>query len=145
MSSLKLAQESRRQRGERLADAQLEHLLDAIGLSEAKIEEAVKLGTANVSPADRKRLKGIIDRLRTKPHPFTQCMRDLRKHHPEWSDDRRKRTCAVLKQLTGRGQGKTNASDEGTCVLLDDGLAALLEMVDMDALESVMADEKGGS
>jgi len=133
--SLDLAQADRLARGEALADAKIEHLMDAIGLS----EEAISLGTADVSPAARKKLKGIIDRLRTKPHPFTQCMQDLRKHRPDWSEQRRKETCNVLKSLAGRnGKAKTSMSDEGAvCVMLDDETSSLLAMIDLDVLDEV--------
>jgi hypothetical protein len=99
------AQVDRARRGEELAERKIDDLLDRIGLS-----DSVLLGTENVSPADRKKLSGIINRLRGKKHAFTQCMRDLEKHHPEWSDDRRKRTCAVLKALAKPGSRPTRRS-----------------------------------
>lgn len=83
---------------------QLDEIIDA-GLSEeglVELEESgivLSAGTADVTPDDRKKLKGILDRLKTKKHPFAQCMRDLEKHKPEWSDQRRKETCAVLKDI----------------------------------------------
>lgn len=107
---------------------QIDSMLDTVGLSEADVER-ISLGTENVSPEDRKKLKGIIARLAKKAHPFTTCMADLRKHHPEWSDDRRKKTCAVLKQLTGRGNEKKTSM--GEAIDIDEGVAALLSHVDL--------------
>ena len=127
------AQEERRTRAEARAEAWAESRLDAVGLTEQMV-----LGTENVSPADRKKLSGIIARLRGKKHAFTTCMRDLAKHKPEWTEDRRKKTCAVLKQIAKPG---TNASDtsDGACVLLDEGCARLLELVDVSKLEEEAA------
>lgn len=129
--NLSEAQTDRRARAEALLERETDALLDRVGLTEALV-----LGTGNVSPADRKKLSGIINRLRGKKHAFGTCMRDLAKHHPEWSDDRRKKTCAVLKQLAK--PGSTNASEfggEGACVLLDDGVANLLALADLSKLE----------
>lgn len=126
------AQVDRARRGEELAERKIDDLLDRIGLS-----DSVLLGTANVSPADRKKLSGIINRLRGKKHAFTQCMRDLEKHHPEWSDDRRKRTCAVLKALAKPGSTNTSETSDSACVLLDDATARLIDMIDLKALDKI--------
>lgn len=129
MTALELAREDRRQRADELLDRQVDDRLDA-----------VLLGTADVSPAARVKLKGILKRLAKQAHPFTQCMSDLREHKPEWSDDRRKKTCNVLKALSGRGDSKTNAahlSQGGACLLLDDDVMTLLEMVDESALAAL--------
>lgn len=143
MSALELAQQRRVERGLRLSDRQMDVLLDSIGLSEAEIERRVQLGTADVSPAARKKLKGIIGRLRVNPHPFTQCMADLRKHKPEWDDKRRKETCNVLKALAGRSTNSVKTSNDAmsACVMLEDDVAALLMMVDKDALSRALGKE----
>lgn len=130
-TSLEDARERRRERFAEAVERDLDESLDAIGFI-----EGLNLGTANVSAADRKKLKGIVDRLRKNPKPFTQCMADLRKHQPGWSDERRKKTCSVLKSLTGRknsGGQKSNLG-EGACVLIDDRLADLLCAVDGEKL-----------
>jgi len=135
---LSRAQADRRQRVDLATDAEVERTLDAIGLSEERCTELA------LDPGDRKKLKGIIARLRSKPHPFTTCMRDLRKHQPGWSEDRRKRTCNVLKQATGRGSGKKAtalATDDGACAEITDGIAKLLEHADADALASLFTEE----
>lgn len=137
---LHLAQQERRRRGDETLDAWAEELLDSVGLTESRLN----LGTDNVSPADREKLKGILKRLASKAHPFTQCMRDLEKNHPEWPDDRRKRTCAVLKQLIGKKNGKQSSTAMGLglsgdgCPLVDGGVVRLLELVDL----SKIAEEK---
>lgn len=136
-SSLQLAQAERRARVAASEEEAIDELLDSIGLSE---DAVLKLGIENVSPSDRQKLKGIIARLRKHPHPFTQCMKDLAKHQPTWSKDRRQRTCAVLKQLTGRRDSKkTKLAEEGACVLLSDGVATLLEHADLSKLEEKAA------
>lgn len=130
------AQADRHTRAAELADRQLDDLLDAVGLS----EDEIKLGAADVSPQARKKLKGIIDALRRDPHPFTKCMKNLREEQPTWSDARRKKTCAVLKQLTGRSNQKMAASypapllGEDACAMLDTDVVTLLDMVDMEVL-----------
>ena len=60
-----------------------------------------KPGTADVTPSDRKKLKGIILHYAKQKHPFTACYRDQIKHG--LSDDNAKRRCAVVKAL---GKGK---------------------------------------
>lgn len=124
------AQADRRARAELLLERETEDLLNRVGLTEALV-----LGTENVSPADRKKLSGIINRLRGKKHAFTQCMRDLAKHHPEWSDDRRKRTCAVLKALAKPGSTNASEAPVGACAIIDDGVANLLDLADITKLE----------
>lgn len=105
-----------------------DEFLDSIGLSE---ERCIELA---LDPVERNQLKGIIARLRGKKHAFTTCMRDLRKHKPEWTDDRRKRTCAVLKQAA-KGSSSSNLSAEGICPVITDGMADMLEHADLSGLE----------
>lgn len=63
-----------------------------------------KPGTADVTPADKKKLKGLLKHYCSMEHPFTVCVRDQRKHGV--GEDHAKRRCAVLKALCGRSQGK---------------------------------------
>lgn len=140
------AQDARRARGEQIGGARTERLLNLVGLSE---QEVLQLGTADVSPAARKKLEPILNRLRTKAHKFTTCMNDLRKNHPEWSEDRRKKTCNVLKALAGGNSGGStkaslSLSQEGACVMVDDDVAALLERVDEEVLEVFLTAEEHG-
>lgn len=65
-------------------------------------EQFTKPGTANVSPADRTKLRFLIAYYMKKPHPFTSCKRDQIKHG--LSEDHANRRCAVLKDL---GTGTT--------------------------------------
>ncbi len=57
----------------------------------------VLLTQADVSPEDRKKLSGILAWMMRSPHPFTKCHKALLAHG--WSDDRAKKTCAVLKDV----------------------------------------------
>lgn len=66
-------------------------------------EQFTKPGTANVSPADRKKLRPLILHYMKKPHPFTACVRDQMKHG--LSREHANRRCAVIKDL-GRGTTK---------------------------------------
>lgn len=133
------AQDARRARGEALESARTTTLLDT-----------VLLGTADVSPAARKKLAPIVNSLRKDPHPFTRCMKNLREEQPSWSEARRKKTCNVLKALTGRQNGgSTNASlalatGAGACIMVDDDVATLLEHVDEEVLEVFLAAEEHG-
>lgn len=122
------AQASRRARGDQVLEAWVEDRLSLAGL---------ELGTADVSPAARVKLKGIIARLAAKPHPFTTCMSDLREHKPDWSEDRRKKTCNVLKALAGRGSGNQMGLglSESVCLALDDDVVDLLDRVELGTLE----------
>lgn len=60
-----------------------------------------KPGTADVTPEDRKKLKGIILHYKKMAHPFTKCYNDQIKHG--LPSEHAKRRCAVVKML---GQGK---------------------------------------
>lgn len=74
-------------------------------------EKATKPGTANVSASDKKKLSGLIKHYMSKPHPFTSCVADQKKHG--LSDDHARRRCAVLKDLgtgTTKWRGKKKAA-----------------------------------
>lgn len=64
-------------------------------------------GTADVTPADRFKLRFLIAHYVKKPHPFTACYRDQIKHG--LSPDHARRRCAVIKDL-GRGTTKWRGS-----------------------------------
>lgn len=68
---------------------------------------AISKGTANVSPSDKKKLKGLLRYYAKKKHPFTACVRDNRKRFGVHTEE----YCAVLKDLIvgntkWRGKGK---------------------------------------
>lgn len=67
-----------------------------------------KPGTADVSPADRVKLRHLIAHYMKKKKPFTACYRDQIKHG--LSPDHAARRCAVLKDL-GRGTTKWRGKD----------------------------------
>lgn len=127
------AQVSRRAREEEILLTRIDSLLDEIGLSQEEVDR-IALSTADVTPDDRKKLKGILSRLAKLKHPFSQCMRDLAKHRPEWSDDRRKKTCAVLKQIS-HPQSKSGGSKSSLSLDLEDGALALLTHADTSEME----------
>lgn len=52
-------------------------------------------GTANVSPADMKKLHGLLEHYRKQKHPFTACVRDNRKRFGPLTE----KYCAVIKDL----------------------------------------------
>jgi hypothetical protein len=135
---LSRAQEDRRARVESLTDTVDERL--------SLVFDVENLGVENVSPADLKKLSPILRSLAKDRHPFTKCMRNLRDEQPTWSEDRRKRTCNVLKQLIGRKQGKQSLSlsSDLDCSAIDDKMVALLECADDEVLAIIAtADETG--
>jgi hypothetical protein len=62
-----------------------------------KAEEFTKPGTANVSPADLKKLRPLLEHYRKMVHPFRACKRDQMKHG--LSEEHANRRCAVIKDL----------------------------------------------
>lgn len=129
---LALARDGRDQRGRALLDDRIDFVLDEIGLSDDRLIELA------VSPADREKLKGILQRLARQKHPFSQCMRDLAKHRADLPEESRKRICGRLKSMI-KGTGRVKAlslSDDPACPLVDAGVAALLSQVDDAALEA---------
>ena len=85
-------------------------------------EAFTKPGTANVSPADRVKLKSLLAHYAKKAHPFTACKRDQMKHG--LSEDHANRRCAVLKDLI-RGTTKWRKGAKNLSV------AELREVIDM--------------
>lgn len=70
-------------------------------------------GTANVSPADMRKLRPLLSHYAKKPHPFRACVRDNRKRF----GPRTNAVCAVLKDLIKgttkwRGNEKNLSEDE---------------------------------
>lgn len=134
-------QESRRRRAEELAYSRIDRRLSLAFDGE-------QLGTANVSPADRKKLEPILRSLAKDPHPFTKCMKNLREEQPGWSEDRRKKTCNVLKQLIGRKNGGNrqglSLADEGACALISNEVFSLLECIDDEVLSILDTAEEHG-
>ncbi len=57
----------------------------------------VALNQADVSPEDRKKLKGILKWMMKDPHPFAKCKKALLAHG--WSESRANKTCATLKDV----------------------------------------------
>ncbi len=66
-------------------------------------------GAGDVTPDERKKIAPLIRHYLSKPHPFTACVRDQRKHG--LSEDHANRRCAVLIDIAKgttmwRGKGK---------------------------------------
>ncbi len=73
---------------------------DAVDLEYLEValaETFSKPGTADVTPADRAKLAGLLKHYRGKAHPFTACKRDQMKHG--LSEEHANRRCAVIKDL----------------------------------------------
>lgn len=148
-NSLQPAQESRVRRGELLADAQIELVLNRVGLSE---ERCLELSNADrVGPDARKHLKGILNHYRKMAHPWTACVRDNTKR---FGEEGAKKVCSVLTDLEKgttkwrKGGGKKmHASDDTAvleCPILDDDVVVLLKEVDTNALAELLAEGDSG-
>ena len=86
----------------------------ALDLTDQEIDDylavayfAISKGTANVSPADKKKLRPLLRHYAKMKHPFTACVRDNRKRFGAHTEE----YCAVLKDLIvgntkWRGKGK---------------------------------------
>lgn len=73
-----------------------------------EVETFSKPGTADVTPADRAKLSGLLKYYAAKAHPFTECQRDQIKHG--LSEDHAARRCAVLKDII-RGTTKWRGNE----------------------------------
>lgn len=62
-----------------------------------------KPGTADVTPADKKKLTPLLKKYCPMAHTFTQCRKDQMKHG--LSKDHANRRCAVIKMLCGKKVG----------------------------------------
>ncbi len=82
-----------------------------------------------VSPADRAKLKGLMEHYRKQPRPFTACVRDNTKR---FGPDGANRVCAVLKDLIHGGtdwrKGGKKMAEE--IVLTPDELRAVIEQAE---------------
>lgn len=81
-----------------------ERILDRL----SEVEEFTKPGTANITPADMKKLAPLIKHYDAQPHFFGACVRDQMKHG--LSKDHANRRCAVLKDAA-RGTTKWRSSE----------------------------------
>lgn len=140
------AHTGRRARGDDLLAQRVEAILDGVGLSEAR---CVELSNADrVGPTARKRLSGLMKHYGKMAHPFTACVRDNTKR---FGRDRAERVCAVLKDLIRgttkwREGGKRSStslsmSESMFCSEVDDEIATLLSLVDLDKLKLILAEE----
>jgi hypothetical protein len=101
-----------------LTEEDLDEYLDTLFFAFSK-------GTANVSPADKKKLRPLLKHYAKMKHPFTACVRDNRKRFGALTE----KYCAVLKDLIvgstkWRGKGKKytpkNLSEENFEEFLDE-------------------------
>jgi hypothetical protein len=90
-----------------------------------------------VTPEERKKLQGLIEHYRKKPHPFTACVRDNTKR---FGHERATRICAVLKDLihggTGWRKGGKRKMTEAADVLTAEETRALIEQAEAIIEES---------
>lgn len=107
------------------------------------------LGAENVSPSDKKKLKGLLKHYAKMKHPFTACVRDNTKRFgPEGA----KRVCATLKDVirgTTKWRGKEHmAMDKDIVDLIlsipDDELAQIYAgTLHLSQVEEALAQEPG--
>lgn len=94
-----------------------------------EVETFSKPGTADVTPSDRAKLKGILAHYKGKAHPFTACYRDQIKHG--LSPDHAKRRCAVIKDLNeGTTKWRNKAKEEAAREIVAEAAGFLAETVD---------------
>lgn len=99
---------------------------------------SIALGHKNVSPSDRKKLKGLLQHYAKKRHPFTACVRDNTKR---FGKDGAERVCATLKDVI-RGTTKwrgTERRKHGNMAF--DEMAQLLLSIPDDELTAIYADQ----
>lgn len=126
---------------------------DAIELTDQAIEALLGLNADKASPADRKKLKGLLKYYAKKPHPFRACVRDNTKR---FGPDGAKRVCATLKDIirgTTKWRGKNNPRDKGSAGIsnlseegfeIDLGFAVLLsEITEADIAKATEIMEGG--
>lgn len=99
-------------------------------LGVALAETFSKPGAADVSPEDKKKLKGILAHYAKMAHPFTACKRDQIKHG--LSEEHANRRCAVIKDII-RGTTKWRGKAEGKA----DTALASLDLLDLDPDEVI--------
>ncbi len=111
-------------------------------LEVALAETFSKPGTADVTPADRAKLAGLLKHYRGMTHPFRVCKRDQMKHG--LSEDHAERRCAVIKDLIEGntkwregGNKKANLSEEELATYAldaDEDFFAWLSETDAEAM-----------
>lgn len=112
-----------------------------------KAETFSKPGTADVTAADRKKIKGLAMHYLAKPHPFTACKRDQIKHG--LTPDHANRRCAVLldtfdperKRHSMRKASDAAATIPGMSARLGEWIAKKLGASD-EELATLTADEE---
>lgn len=85
----------------------------SVQLTDEAIDALLGLNEEKASPADRKKLKGLLKYYAKKAHPFRACVRDNTKR---FGEDGAKRVCATLKDIirgTKKWRGKNNPRDKG--------------------------------
>jgi hypothetical protein len=91
----------------------------------AKAETFSKPGTADVTPSDAAKIAPLARHYLAKPHPFTSCVRDQKKHG--LSDDHAKRRCAVLLDKFDPGRKRHSVQKGADPAEVQQELAALGE------------------
>jgi hypothetical protein len=145
--NLSEAQSDRRARGQAVVEAQIEDILNAIGLSE---DQCLQLTAENVGVHARAKLKGILGKYRKSAHPFAECKRDQMSNG--LAEEMANKRCAVLKDIiTGtknwrKGRHKTNMSQSSqhesvSCSIIDNDIAILLDNVDTKTLADILKEE----
>ena len=74
----------------------------------------ILLGSKDVTPKQREKLKGLLKYYAKKPHPFRACVRDNMKR---FGPGRTEAVCATLKDLirgTTKWRGHNNPKDKGS-------------------------------
>jgi hypothetical protein len=84
-------------------------LTSIVDLSEEEMDEylSICLSAKDVSPADKKKLSGLLKHYAKMKHPFTACVRDNTKR---FGRERAERICAVLKDII-RGTTKWRSTE----------------------------------
>jgi hypothetical protein len=88
--SLELAQQSRKQRGDRSLDLAIIAVLDKLDDSAVHLSNADRVG-----PEARHKLAGILKKYAKSAHPFADCVRDNRKRFGAKTEG----VCATLKDI----------------------------------------------
>lgn len=113
---------------------------DTIELTDQALD-ALLLSAKTVTPAEKKKLKGLLRYYAKKPHPFRACVRDNMKR---FGPGKTEAYCAVLKDLirgTTKWRGKNNPKDKGTAGLsedfpdIDDRIAIILSSITEEDIE----------
>lgn len=120
------AQVERRLRGELLLDQRIQSVVD---------ELYTHLAASNASPADRKKLSGLIKHYMKMKHPFTACVRDNTKR---FGKERAEKVCATLKDI-GTGTKNWRKGGRGNHALLSTDVLVEVTAVDDELSETIYA------